>query len=67
MTRDQFDSDALTDAQRDAMRDLQERSGIAWEDFLARSHPPTGLTPYVSVPDFHGMFVGIEPDGYLHT
>jgi hypothetical protein len=31
------------------------------------AYAPSGLCPYVGIPDFHGMFVGIEPDGYTHT
>lgn len=68
MTQEQFEGDRLTDAQRSAMRDLQSRSGIEWEEFLSRCDPPgSSITPYVSVHNFHGMFVGIEPDGYAHT
>jgi len=66
MTESEFQSDKLTDAQRAAMKALHERSGIAWTEFLENSQPP-GLGGYVSVTGFHGMFVGIEPDGYTHT
>lgn len=67
MTQEQFESDALTDAQRNAMVDIQKESGISWEDFLEKCDPPgSTLTPYVSVHNFHGMFVGIEKDGYTH-
>jgi len=65
MTKEQFGK--LPKAQREAMRSLQERSGIDWDTFLEKSYAPTDLTPYVSIPDFHGMFVGIEPDGYTHS
>jgi hypothetical protein len=68
MTQNEFDhSEALTDEQRESMKNLQERSGIPWEDFLERSALPAGIFPYVGVNDFHGMFVGIEPDGHTHT
>lgn len=62
-----FNSDKLTAEQREAMRDLQERSGIPWETFLSNATAPTTLCPYVGIHDFHGMFVGIEHDGYTHT
>jgi len=68
MTTAEFDSDKLTDEQRKAMRNLQERSGIPWDEFLKNSYPPAGtIAPYVSVTNFHGMFVGIEPDGHTHS
>ncbi len=57
----------ITLAQGAAMEDLQRESGIPWPEFLANCQPPTLLSPYVGVHDFHGMFVGIEPDGYTHT
>ena len=65
MTKEQYDS--LPKAQQEAMRSLQERSGIEWDTFLEKCYPPNPLDPYVGVPDFHGMFVGIEPDGYTHS
>jgi len=67
MTQAEFESTALTDEQRTAMKRLQKDSGIPWDTFLENSHAPAGITPYVSVINFHGMFVGIEPDGYTHT
>lgn len=57
----------LTAAQREAMWKLQKDSGIPWDDFLTRSLAPTRIFNYVGIPDFHGMFVGIEDDGYVHT
>lgn len=66
MTQEQFDT-LLTEAQKESMIGLHERSGIQWDEFLKMSHPPTGLCPYVSILNFHGMFVGIESDGYAHT
>ena len=57
----------LTDAQRTAMRDLQTRSGIPWPEFLESAQAPTPLSSYVGIPNFHGMYVGIETDGYTHS
>lgn len=65
MDKEQFDN--LPEAQREAMRDLQERSGIPWNEFLESAQAPTLLAPYVGIPNFHGMFVGIEEDGYTHS
>lgn len=61
--------DTLTQAQREAMRALQSRSGIPWDEFLAgaRLVGLAGASPYVAIPDFHGMYVGIERDGYTHS
>ena len=57
-----------TQKQREAMVKLQERSGIDWNTFLFNCYPPAGpVFPYVGVNDFHGMFVGIEPDGHTHS
>lgn len=67
MTQQEFEGPKLTDEQREAMKQLQEQSGIPWEEFLEHSSAPTGLQPYVGVRNFHGMFVGIEADGYTHT
>ncbi len=68
MTREEFQSDKLTDEQRESFRNLQKDSGIDFDDLLERSYAPGGdLFPYVSIHNFHGMFVGIEPDGYTHT
>lgn len=65
MTSEQFD--ALPSAQKKAMRDLQERSGIPWEDFVSQALAPTTLHNYVAIPNFHGMYVGIEEDGHTHS
>ena len=65
MTNEQFY--ALPSAQAKAMENLQERSGIPWEDFLERCIPPSRIFPEVLVQNFHGMTVGIEPDGYTHS
>jgi hypothetical protein len=64
MTQEEYR--ALPHAQREAMIKLQRRSGIEWEDFLEKAFL-TRPGDYVGVPDFHGMFVGIEPDGYTHS
>ena len=66
MTPSEYDN-KLTPEQRIAMQDLQKDSGYTWSEFLEKCTPPTLLTPYVGVNNFHGMFVGIEPDGYTHT
>lgn len=58
---------ALPDAQRNALVDLQEKSGIDWDVFLAQCLKPTILSPYVGVQNFHGMFVGVEVNGYTHS
>lgn len=65
MTLEQFHD--LTPEQRTAMRDLHLRSGMEWDQFMEKAIPPTDLFPYVGVPEFHGMFVGIERDGYTHS
>jgi hypothetical protein len=65
MTTEEYNT--LPEAQRKAMVDLQERSGIPWGDFLEQALPPTPLCDYVAIPNFHGMFVGIENDGYTHS
>jgi hypothetical protein len=65
MNQSQFER--LTDAQKKAMRDLVERSGISWEIFLQNALAPAGYQDYVAIPDFHGMYVGIESDGYTHS
>ena len=68
MTTEQFGSDLLTNPQRTTMCQLQERSGIPWDTFLAEARPPAlPIFPYVSILNFNGMFVGIEPDGEPHT
>lgn len=68
MTAAEFYSDKLTSKQREAMQKLHERSGYTWTEFLEKCRPPAlPIAPYVSVLDFHGMFVGIEPDGHTHS
>lgn len=68
MTIDEFYSDKLTTKQREAMHKLHARSGYTWTEFLEMSRPPAPpVVPYVGVTDFHGMFVGIEPDGHTHS
>lgn len=67
MTQQEFEGPALTDEQRDAMKRLQERSGIPWDEFLANCSAPAGFRTYVGVSNFHGMYVGIERDGYTHS
>lgn len=57
----------LPEPQRAALESLFSRSGHTREEMLSRCYPPAGIAPYVSVVDFHGMFVGIEPDGYTHS
>lgn len=64
MTTEQFHT--LPEAQQNAMRKLQERSGVTWDVFLESAHVASRLDPYVGVP-FCGMYVGIEPDGYTHS
>ncbi len=67
MTQQDYDT-KLTEQQREAMHNLQERSGIPWEEFLAKAHAPSGkIFDYVGIPNFHGMYVGIEADGYTHS
>lgn len=44
---------------------LQKRSGISIEELLDRTS--TGHGDHVGVSNFHGMYVGIEADGYTHT
>lgn len=63
----QSEFDALPTAQRLAMKNLHERSGLSWEEFLSRAHGPTSHDDYVGISDFHGMYVGIERDGYTHS
>lgn len=65
MTQEQFEK--LTAKQRAALSDLQRRSGYDWKTFLTKCLAPTPVTSYVGVTDFHGMFVGIESDGYTHS
>ena len=65
MTRQEFD--AMPQAQRRAMKDLASRSGLDWDRLLLDSYAPTVLSSYVGIPNFHGMFVGIEVDGFTHS
>lgn len=57
----------LPEKQKNALVDLWERSGYSWQDFLVLCLPPTTLAPYVGIKNFHGMFVGVETDGYTHS
>ena len=58
----------LTAEQRQAMADVFLRENMeAWTAFMERCYAPTDFTPYVGVPDFCGMFLGIEPDGHTHS
>lgn len=68
MTQQDF-NERCTPEQRQAMRSLQERSGIPWDEFLASAGfaGMAGSQPYVAIPNFHGMYVGIETDGYTHS
>jgi len=65
MTREQWA--ALTAEQREAFHRIVDRSGQPLDRMIRNAYAPSGLCPYVGIPDFHGMFVGIEPDGYTHT
>ena len=66
MTVQEYDS--LPTAQRNAMHKLQERSGIEWVTFREGALAPAGIVQdYVAIPNFHGMYVGIEADGYTHS
>jgi len=67
-----------TVAQLVAFGQLQERSGISFRELLARTSAAwterpgiggalAGSQGMVGVNDFHGMFIGIEPDGYTHS
>jgi hypothetical protein len=67
-----------TVAQLIAFGQLQERSGISFRELLARTSAAwterpgiggalAGSQGMVGVNDFHGMFIGIEPDGYTHS
>jgi hypothetical protein len=63
MTTNQFVQEC-TPEQKKALVALQKRSGIPWKDFIeSAQYSPS----YVAIPNFHGMFVGIEPDGYTHS
>jgi len=37
------------------------------EAIIARAYAPAGYNTYVGVPDWCGMFIGIESDGYTHS
>lgn len=51
-------------AQLVAWRDLQSRSGLTVKEMLEKtSHGGD----FVGVDGFHGMFIGIEKDGYTHS
>lgn len=63
-------------AQLMSFRNLQKRSGIDFRELLTRTSG--GVMPgiggaingdvgTIGVSDFHGTFVGIEPDGYVHS
>lgn len=65
MTMEQFNE--LPSAQREAMEKLVKDSGYKWEDVLKRAIAPSRLFTEIGIPAFHGMYVGIEPDGYVHT
>jgi len=65
-----------TVAQLAAFMRLQHNSGIELSDLIDRTSG--GVMPGISgalngdvgtigVSDFHGIFVGIEPDGYTHS
>lgn len=57
-----------TDEQQAAMRDLFSRARHSdWSQFVRDAYAPSSLTPYIGVPNFAGMFVGIERDGYTHS
>ena len=58
---------SCTQEQRDALDNLAERSKENVRDIIARAHAPTALFNYVGVPDWCGMFIGIESDGYTHS
>ena len=68
----------LTEAQRESMRRLYERAAAAandrdpyigpgWPDFIRKCFAPTRMNGYVGVPDWCGMFIGIESDGHTHS
>ena len=64
MTIEEFE--ALPQEQQEATRKLQERSGIAWDEFLEQAWFDH-MFKTVMVANFHGMVVGIEQDGYTHS
>jgi len=69
MTVEQFFSDC-TPEQRRAMYEVHSRPSTkqTWAEFLESAYAPAGtIAPYVGIPDWCGMFLGIEPDGYTHS
>jgi len=75
LTYDEMDKiKTWTVAQLVAWHRLQKNSGIEAHDLLARTSegPRPGIgaifNPTVlSIPDFNGIFLGIEADGYVHS
>lgn len=75
LTDEQYDKiQTWTQEQREAFSRLQENSGIDFCELLDRTSwgPRPGIGALVNpvvlgVHDFHGMFIGIEPDGYTHS
>lgn len=75
MTYDQWHE--LTEAQRQAVRDLANRqrgesNGAGYEndleEMIRQAEAPCGpIYPYVGIPNWHGMFIGIEADGHTHS
>ena len=57
----------LTQEQRDALDSLAERGRENVAMIIERATAPTALFNYVGVPDWCGMFIGIESDGYTHS
>jgi hypothetical protein len=68
---------ALTPQQRQAMREMvgiREPEDMDQPDkvqelnaLIEKAYAPGPPVFYVGIPDWKGMFVGIEPDGYRHT
>jgi len=54
-----------TVAQLVAFHHLAARSGITFQELLERTSG--GASDHVGVHNFHGMYVGIEADGYTHS
>jgi len=66
MTLEQFKS--CTAAQREKMHELWTRQHTHdWNAFLANAIAPTPLQNWVGIPGWHGMYIGIEADGYSHS
>lgn len=60
----------LTRAQRKAVANLYRRNADgsqSYRAFRARVQSFFGAFGAVCIPQWCGMFVGIEPDGYTHT